>query len=268
MRIPQTKEELEQHFKDHLEFLQSSAEAFDRGHKSEAKRLAVSLRVLLHDTCSSTSLLKQLNRKDSSFINTAIPVETESATSHCGLAMISATNYSAEYIAPLDNAIIGANTWIPFTEWWNATVFIDKEKRTISRKELVLKISNQDGGAHVDPQLDEKYAALSRHNALGWVQTDSENEKPLEGPERAAVRQIAHEVLKSLIPRYKKNGPDSPNGGIIFGGANIFLNSTIEDFNRKSRISAYCRCQKKIGRNELCPCGSGKKYKKCHGMAN
>jgi preprotein translocase subunit SecA len=23
----------------------------------------------------------------------------------------------------------------------------------------------------------------------------------------------------------------------------------------------------KVGRNELCPCGSGKKYKKCHGAA-
>ena len=23
--------------------------------------------------------------------------------------------------------------------------------------------------------------------------------------------------------------------------------------------------EKKVGRNELCPCGSGKKYKKCHG---
>jgi preprotein translocase subunit SecA len=22
---------------------------------------------------------------------------------------------------------------------------------------------------------------------------------------------------------------------------------------------------KKVGRNDLCPCGSGKKYKKCHG---
>ncbi len=27
------------------------------------------------------------------------------------------------------------------------------------------------------------------------------------------------------------------------------------------------RDQKKVGRNELCPCGSGKKYKKCHGAA-
>ena len=27
------------------------------------------------------------------------------------------------------------------------------------------------------------------------------------------------------------------------------------------------RTHKKIGRNEPCPCGSGKKYKKCHGLA-
>ncbi len=27
----------------------------------------------------------------------------------------------------------------------------------------------------------------------------------------------------------------------------------------------YRRPSPKIGRNELCPCGSGKKYKKCHG---
>ena len=25
------------------------------------------------------------------------------------------------------------------------------------------------------------------------------------------------------------------------------------------------RVEKKVGRNEPCPCGSGKKYKKCHG---
>jgi preprotein translocase subunit SecA len=31
-----------------------------------------------------------------------------------------------------------------------------------------------------------------------------------------------------------------------------------EPFRRESR---------KIGRNEQCPCGSGKKYKRCHGQA-
>ena len=27
----------------------------------------------------------------------------------------------------------------------------------------------------------------------------------------------------------------------------------------------FVRCEKKVGRNEPCPCGSGKKYKSCHG---
>ena len=27
------------------------------------------------------------------------------------------------------------------------------------------------------------------------------------------------------------------------------------------------RDQPKVGRNEMCPCGSGKKYKRCHGAA-
>jgi len=36
--------------------------------------------------------------------------------------------------------------------------------------------------------------------------------------------------------------------------------------NEASQISKpFVRDQKKIGRNEPCPCGSGKKYKKCHG---
>jgi preprotein translocase subunit SecA len=28
------------------------------------------------------------------------------------------------------------------------------------------------------------------------------------------------------------------------------------------------RVEKKVGRNELCPCGSGKKYKHCHGAGS
>jgi len=37
---------------------------------------------------------------------------------------------------------------------------------------------------------------------------------------------------------------------------------TLNEGNKKP----YVRVDKKIGRNEPCPCGSGKKYKKCHGV--
>jgi preprotein translocase subunit SecA len=33
------------------------------------------------------------------------------------------------------------------------------------------------------------------------------------------------------------------------------------------KVKTVVRDQPKVGRNELCPCGSGKKYKKCHGIA-
>ena len=36
-------------------------------------------------------------------------------------------------------------------------------------------------------------------------------------------------------------------------------------FDRKIEIGSYKRTEKKVGRNEPCPCESGKKYKKCCG---
>jgi len=35
--------------------------------------------------------------------------------------------------------------------------------------------------------------------------------------------------------------------------------------NRDQQRQQPIRVEKKIGRNDPCPCGSGKKYKNCHG---
>jgi len=37
------------------------------------------------------------------------------------------------------------------------------------------------------------------------------------------------------------------------------------DENEMQSAQTYRRLEKKIGRNDPCPCGSGKKYKSCHG---
>ena len=43
--------------------------------------------------------------------------------------------------------------------------------------------------------------------------------------------------------------------------------SNQSDSGRKEPMkSTFIREDKKVGRNEPCPCGSGKKYKKCHGI--
>ena len=36
---------------------------------------------------------------------------------------------------------------------------------------------------------------------------------------------------------------------------------------RQKQKAQPVRVDKKVGRNDLCPCGSGKKYKNCHGAA-
>ena len=37
---------------------------------------------------------------------------------------------------------------------------------------------------------------------------------------------------------------------------------------KKNNNSPYIRSGKKVGRNDPCPCGSGKKYKQCCGKLN
>ena len=47
----------------HLEFIRRSCESYDAGDKAEGLRIAVSLRVLFHDTNHCTSLMTHLKLK-------------------------------------------------------------------------------------------------------------------------------------------------------------------------------------------------------------
>ncbi len=219
----QSQSELTKHLEDHFKFLQASADAFDNGFDGEAKRLAVSIRVLVHDTTHSKSLLRQLGQKTHSFLDSAFPITQGNPCAHSGLTMtfLSPSKIS-RHLAFLDDIPHNHSRVTDFDSWWNATVFIDFEGEKLSRKDLVLAIANQDGGAHVDPSLNQTYANLSRNNSLGWwvVSPEEDDMQPLEGPERAAVRQIAHELLKSFITDYTKL-PVYPADGLVIGGIRL-----------------------------------------------
>ena len=45
----------------------------------------------------------------------------------------------------------------------------------------------------------------------------------------------------------------------------IFSEEELKKFYKEQKESTTIRKPKKIGRNDPCPCGSGKKYKKCCG---
>ena len=55
-----------------------------------------------------------------------------------------------------------------FNDWWNEIIFDDK-KNKFTRHDIVTYVANQDGGAHVDSELDESYATLTKMNSLGWT---------------------------------------------------------------------------------------------------
>ena len=50
------REELEEYWNDQLDHLKRSIDYFDQGHETEARRIANSLRIILHDTKMSRSL--------------------------------------------------------------------------------------------------------------------------------------------------------------------------------------------------------------------
>ncbi len=48
----------------------------------------------------------------------------------------------------------------------------------------------------------------------------------------------------------------------------IFTDEKREEIQKELKNSKTVRNENKIGRNDPCPCGSGKKYKKCHGKVS
>jgi len=189
-KVKQTKEELLSHLRENLGFLQASSAAFDSGHLGEAKRLAVSIRVLLHDTRSSKSLLGLLGWKDGhNFFDTANKNNPKNLMSHHGLVGLKMGGGDGSFYAPLQDGSPGRPyKFIKFPDWWNGVVIVDSKKSKFNRRELVLALANKDGGAHVDPDLDQAYADLTRNNSVGWVFSDGKEEHPMGNVELFSVR--------------------------------------------------------------------------------
>ena len=198
----QNREELLAHLRDQIEFMIVSAVSFDNGFEGEAKRLAATIRILVHNTPRSTALLTQLRKTDILFYDSASAFDLKNiATSNC-LTMFRQSPSGWDYVAPLDNLspARSKDKKVGFARWWDRTIiYKDNAGNEFTRKNLVLAVANKEGGAHIDPKLDSAYANLSRFNSLGWkVYANGEEKDFNNSPVLPSVRQIAHEVIKSL----------------------------------------------------------------------
>lgn len=191
--------DLRRELADQVALLIHACKSFDSGLKPIGKHIALSLRVLLHHHGQSKALLEQLGVRSKRYMDTAGDLNPRNLLTDCPLCMMRVGSGGAEYLA-LCAAGGGPipPRWLVFSDWWNSAVVKDDKGRKFNRRDLILNVANTDGGAHVDPQLDDAYMALSRENSLGWVFTRGEVSTPLGGPELPCVRQIAHEVLETL----------------------------------------------------------------------
>jgi hypothetical protein len=204
MRVSQSRAELVQHLREQLQFLESSGRSYDSGFEGEAKRLAVVLRVLLHDTAQSHSLLGSLGVKSTLQFHDVIGPVPSNVVVFAGLGM-GFSNTGLRYHPKLGDP----KQRIPFEAWWSGLILVQQVTGVrFDRRQAVLALANMDGGAHVDPSLDPSYAALSRNNAFGWeVWHDGAQAGVDNSPALPIVRQIAHEVVGTLREQFREAAP-------------------------------------------------------------
>ena len=197
MNFELTEDDFKSHLENKIRFLESSSQSYDNGCINEAKRLAVEIRVLLHNTSRSTSLLTHLKKNDILFYDTSSDYDPNNLLSQMMLIKMRIGPQGPEYIPVLDNEspIHDLKKKVPFEDWWKKVVFVNTKGDTFDRKDLILNLSNKDGGAHIDANLDDAYANLTRFNSLGWMFERGGIHEDLGNPVLASVRQISYEVI-------------------------------------------------------------------------
>jgi hypothetical protein len=189
--------EFHKHFKTHLDFLQRSCDAYDQGHEEEALRMAVSLRVVFHDTPSSTSLLTHLGAKvrthlKSTFVSQrSLEKDLPGFRWHTVLPVM-LTSHGVK--PPTDSWKV--RSVLVAEDWWNEGIWLEGAT-ALSRRDIVLSAANQDGGAHVDKNPNAK----TRMMKAGPKVTVTVNGKPLKSGmanhHYPLIRQMAFEVTTS-----------------------------------------------------------------------
>jgi len=233
-----SREELLEFFGEQIEFLERSNASFDEGHISEAKRLAVTLRVLFHHTRSSHALIRQVAfHQPLRWVDTCGIPDPQNMMPQWGLVIMGMRLETNETLfeprlgggAPTaiqtEASRLPRGSRIRLDEWWTEPVTRDASHATFSRKDYVLALSNKEGGAHVDPEIFESYDRIARLNSMGWTfsvkpdgsrvlqsgmisldgsPTDATtatldpDEEALSNPVPFMVRQISYEVVESV----------------------------------------------------------------------
>ena len=185
----------EEQLNTHLRFLRRSCEDYDAGFKDEALRIAVSLRVIFHDTKHSESLLTHLGKKDAiQLISTIGTRKTHEyfKENHMISIPLMMTHEGVKPILGNSSKTIDVSV----ADWWNEVIM--SQDTVLSRKDIVLSAANQDGGAHVDKNPNKKTKDLKQGVGTLYRWENGQNIKEeLTDHHFPLLRQMAYEVLNS-----------------------------------------------------------------------
>jgi hypothetical protein len=191
-----THQELQQHLKRQITFLRNSAAAYDQGSPEEGIRIAVVLRVLFYDTGSCTSLLKQMDQKDTvQLVTTAgnLPPTVAAQPLEFGELLRGMVMGKTIHYAPVP---AGSPT-LPCRDWCRQVIYIH-DNMPYSRADVFLTAAHLDGGAHVS----EPDAALKALRDSFWrkVTRDANGvavHEPIGNTHFRMLRRLADELLHS-----------------------------------------------------------------------
>lgn len=197
-RVARSKDDLKQELIDQLALLRVSCTAYDDGIEAAGKTIATTLRVFLYTRGQSYGLLGQLGYRNGRFISSC---EKFDESNYAPRPMLLYMNVSETGVSWEPRAVSDPHCKesrkLPFSDWWGETIVLDAKGRKFSRMDLVMHVADTDGGAHVDPGLEDSYMDLTRGNSIGYMFGDQKI--PFNGrPVLACMRQIAHEVFATL----------------------------------------------------------------------
>lgn len=230
--VPFSRDELRAKMAEQISFLTASCRAYDEGNQAEALRMAVSIRVLVHQTASSHSLIHQLGIAGAiPWPNTGRPLpphvtysdDGSSKTTRPGvflrLCRLSMGAGATKFVPKLDEVAGAATTG--FDAWWTAPILRSPgdpplgPPRELTRRDVVLGLANKEGGAHVDPSPTFQWWVATRAGGYGRISTSPEGTPQWEvsmgklakateadgeivTPVYASMRTIAAEALHAL----------------------------------------------------------------------
>jgi tetratricopeptide (TPR) repeat protein len=186
-----------EHLVKQIKFLERSIQSYDDGFLDEGVRIATVIRILVHNTPRSTSLLKLLNAT-SIKLSASGREPSLQAVWYMGMGQAKLENGMISYVPNLSP--LSPENQVPVSQWWNQVVMIIDKGQRITRKQIVLGAANKDGGAHVDSKLDKEYESLTREGVMGTIyhfKDGVETNEPTSDVHLLSLRQMAHELLHS-----------------------------------------------------------------------